>query len=112
MQPSSVGCSIALQVATKLSRVQRSLEGCDRWGEARGGECYISKPQWSSEKIFDPGGPSSGLKEALVSEIVNLYFLADEYEAAKLRWAGGRASPCLAWQCTQKDGRAREAKTH
>ncbi len=30
--------------------------------------------------------------------------MADEYEAAKLRWAGGRAAPRLAWQCPQKDG--------
>ncbi len=29
----------------------RSLEGCDGWGEARGGEYYISKPRWSSGKI-------------------------------------------------------------
>ncbi len=30
--------------------------------------------------------------------------MADEYEAAKLRWAGGRAAPRLAWQYAQKDG--------
>ncbi len=60
----------------------------------RGGECYISKTRRFSGKIFDPGGPSSGLEEDLVLEIVNLYFLADEYEAAKLRWAGrARSAP-------------------
>ncbi len=43
-----------------------------------------------SGKIFDPGGPSSGLKEALVSKNSKyIYFLANEYEAAKLRWVGG-----------------------
>jgi hypothetical protein len=41
--------------------------------------------------MFDPGGPSSGLKEALVSG--NNTFLADEHEAAKLRWAGGAQCP-------------------
>ncbi len=56
MQRSSVGCSIALQDATKFSRVQRSVEGCDRWDEGR-----------FSGKVFDPGGPISGLEEDLVS---------------------------------------------
>ena len=37
--------------------------------------------------IFDPGARLWFL------EIVNLYFLADEYEAAKLRWAGGAQRP-------------------
>jgi hypothetical protein len=27
---------LSLEDATKLSRVQRSLKGCDRWGEERG----------------------------------------------------------------------------
>jgi hypothetical protein len=55
-------------------------------------------------KDIRPWRPSSGLKEALFCGYSNLYFLANEYEAAKLRWAGGCGAPCLAWQCTQKDG--------
>jgi hypothetical protein len=35
-------------------------------GGARGREYYISKPQWSSEKICAPGGPSTGLKESIL----------------------------------------------
>ena len=71
MQRSSIGCSIALHDATKFSRVQRSLEGCDRWGE--GEECYISKTRRFSGKIFDPGGPGSGLDEDLVSGNNKIY---------------------------------------
>jgi hypothetical protein len=52
MQRSSVGCSVAEKGAT---------------GGVRGGECYISKTRRFSGKIFDPGGPSSGLEEDLVS---------------------------------------------
>ncbi len=59
-----------------------------------------------------PSGPSSGLQEALVSGNNKLYFLADEYEAAKLRWAGGRAAPCLAWQCAKKDECAQRTGAH
>ncbi len=97
MQHSSVGCSIAQQGAAQLNRVQRSSIGCSvaqkgATGGARGRECYILKPRWSSGKIFDPGGPSSGLKEALVSGN-SKYFLADEDEAAKLRLAGGAQRP-------------------
>jgi hypothetical protein len=57
----------------------------------------------------------SGLKEALVSGNIKfyiLYFLADEYEAAKLRWAGGRAAPRWAWQCAQKDGCTQRTGAH
>ena len=72
MQHSSIGCSVAQEGATKLSREQHSSVGCSVakkgvTGGTRGRECQISKPQWSSGKIIDPGGPSSGLKEALVS---------------------------------------------
>jgi hypothetical protein len=40
--------------------------------------------------------------------------LADEYEAAKLRWVGGggRTAPRLAWQCAQKDGCAQRTGAH
>ncbi len=60
-----------------------------------GGECYISKPRWSSREIFNPGGQSSGLKEALVSGNSKFIFLFlfYVYEAAKLRWAGGAQRP-------------------
>jgi hypothetical protein len=65
-------------------------------GGARGGEYYISKPRWSSGKIYAPGDPSLGLKEdILLLEIVNFYIFGG---AAKLRWAGGRAAPSWAWQ--------------
>ncbi len=65
-------------------------------GGARGGEYYISKPRWSSGKIYAPGDPSLGLKEdILFLEIVNFYIFGG---AAKLRWAGGRAAPRWAWQ--------------
>ena len=71
------------------------------------------KPRWSSGKIFDPGGPSSGLKEDLVSGNSKFIFLADVFEAAKLRWAGGgRAAPRWAWQCAQKDGCAQRTGAH
>jgi hypothetical protein len=32
---------------------------------AKGGEYYISKPQWSSRKIYASGSPSSGLKRSI-----------------------------------------------
>ncbi len=35
---------------------------CDRWG----GEYYISKPRWSSGKIYAPGSPSTGQKESIL----------------------------------------------
>ncbi len=78
-------------------------------GGARGGECYISKPRWSSGKIFDPGGPSLGLKEALVSGNSKFIFLADEYEAAKLRWTGGAQRPVWRGNAPKKTG-ARSAR--
>jgi hypothetical protein len=60
-------------------------------GSARGGEYYISKPRWSSGKIYAPGDPSLGLKEdILFLEIVNFYIFEG---AAKLRWVGGAQRP-------------------
>ena len=59
-----------------------------------------------------------GLKgSTLFLEILNLYFLADEYEAAKLRWVGARSAPFgVAVRPKRRvraaHGRAREAKTH
>ena len=52
-----------------------------------------------------------GLKEyILFLEIVNLYFLADEYEAAKLRWAGrARRAPFSMLMSPKKTG-ARSAR--
>ena len=56
-------------------------------GRTRGREYYISKPRWSSGKIYAPGGPSLGLNEdILFLEIVNFYIFGG---AAKLRWVGG-----------------------
>jgi hypothetical protein len=67
--------------------------------------------------IYTPDGPSSGLREAFVSENSKFIFLVDEYEAAKLRWAGGAQRPV--WRGNESKrrvraahGRAREAKTH
>jgi hypothetical protein len=60
-------------------------------GSARGGEYYISKPRWSSGKIYAPGDPSLGLKEdILFLETVNFYIFEG---ASKLRWAGGAQRP-------------------
>jgi hypothetical protein len=60
-------------------------------GSARGGEYYISKPRWSSGKIYAPGDPSLGLKEdILFLETVNFYIFEG---AAKLRWVGGAQRP-------------------
>jgi hypothetical protein len=39
-------------------------------------------------------------------------FLEVEWEAAKLRWAGGRAAPRLAWQWAGKDGCAQRTGAH
>jgi hypothetical protein len=108
VQRSSIGCPIALQDATKFSRVQRSLEGCDRWGEGR--KCYISKTWRFSGKIFDPGGPGSGLEEDLVSGNSKFIFLADEYEAAKLRWAGRARSAPFGMSMSPKKTGARSAR--
>ncbi len=86
-------------------------------GGAKGGECYISKPRWSSGKIFDPGGPSSGLKEALFLEIVYLYFWPMNMKQRSCVGRGARSAPLgVAMrpkrQVRAAHGRARAAKTH
>ncbi len=76
MQHSSVGCSIALQDATQLSRVQRSLElRRVRQVEQGVGDVIFkaSVVQWKDIRPW-----------LYFLEIVNLYFLANEYKAAKL----------------------------
>ncbi len=46
---------------------------------ARGGEYFISKPRWSSVKIYAPGGPSSGQKgNILFLEIVYFYIFWEQ----------------------------------
>jgi hypothetical protein len=48
-------------------------------GSARGGEYYITKPRWSSGKIYAPGDQSLGLKEdILFLEIVNFYIFREQ----------------------------------
>jgi hypothetical protein len=37
---------------------------------ARGGEYYISKPLWSSGKIYASGSPGLGLKRSSVERII------------------------------------------
>jgi hypothetical protein len=45
----------------------------------RGGKYYILKPRWSSEKIYAPGVPSSGLKGSILFlELVYWLFSGDE----------------------------------
>jgi hypothetical protein len=49
----------------KLSRVQRSLDGCDRWDKGRGMLYFkASVVQWKDIRSWRP---ELGLKEALVS---------------------------------------------
>jgi hypothetical protein len=65
-----------------------------------------------SAKLRLGGGEGKGQ-----SSIEFYLFLGVEKQAAKLRWAGGRAAPCWAWQSPKRrvraaHGRAREAKTH
>jgi hypothetical protein len=69
-----VGCSIAIYDATKLSRVPRIIDVFEGWGEGRG-MLNFKASEWSCGKIF--------------SGKVNLLFLLNEQEAAKLRWAVG-----------------------
>jgi hypothetical protein len=76
-------------------------------GGARGGEYYISKPRWSSGKIYAPSDPSLGLKEdILFLEIVNFYIFGG---AAKLRWAGCAQRPVGSVNDPNKTG-ARSAR--
>jgi hypothetical protein len=55
---------------------------------ARGGEYYISKPLWSSGKIYASGSPSSGLKKKRtilfleISRGFSVYFVGRISEAA------------------------------
>ncbi len=70
----------------------------------KGGEYYISKPRWSSGKMYAPDGPSSGLKEAFVSGNSKFTFFGEEYEAAKLRRAGGAERPVLRCNEPKKTG--------
>jgi hypothetical protein len=103
-----------------LSRVQRRSEGYSvaqkgAIGGARGGEYHISKSQWSSGKIYAPGGPSTGQK----GSILFLDYFSILGDAAKLRWTGGgaRSAPFGVPMSSKKrvraaHGRARAAKTH
>ncbi len=95
MQQGSVGCSVAYKGAK---------------GGARGGEYYISKPQWSSGKIYAPGGPSTGQK----GSILFLDYFSILGDAAKLRWTGGgaRSAPFGVAMSSKRRGSARAAKTH
>jgi hypothetical protein len=83
-------------------------------GGARGGEYYISKPRWSSGKIYAPGDPSLGLKkDILFLEIVYFHFLGSS-EAAM---GGGAQRPFGVFMSPKRrvreaHGRARAAKTH
>ncbi len=60
---------------------------------ARGGEYYISKPLWSSGKIYASGSPNSGLKRPFCfwkfRGVFSIYFVGRNSEAAM----GGRRSP-------------------
>ena len=82
-------------------------------GSARGGEYYISKPRWSSGKIYVPGDPSLGLKEDILSlEIVYFCIFGG---ATKLR--GARSAPFgmvirPIRRVRAVHGRARADKTH
>jgi hypothetical protein len=93
--------------------VQCSLEGAI--GGARGREHYISKSQWSSGKIYVPGGPSTGQK----GSILFLDYFSILGDAAKLRWKGGGGRSALFGVAMSSKrrvraahGRARAAKTH
>jgi hypothetical protein len=99
MQQGSVGCSVAKKGAI---------------GGARGVKYYILKPQWSSKKIYAPGGPSSGQKGSIL--FLDYFFILED--VAKLRWAGGARSALFGVLMNPKrrvraaHGRARAAKTH
>ncbi len=70
--------------------MQGSLEGCDRWGEGRGILYFeASVVQWKDIRPWRPKYGPEG--KHFVS---GLFFILGD--AAKLRWAGGRAAPCLA----------------
>jgi hypothetical protein len=69
--------------------VQRSLEGC-AIGGARGVEYYFLKPQWSSGKIYAPGGPSSGQKGSIL--LLEYFFYFGAWSEAPMG-GGARSAP-------------------
>ena len=74
-----------------IFRVPNSLQGCDGWGKGRGILYTVSKPLWSSGKIYASGSPSSGLEKNesfcfWKFRGVSLYILSEG--SAKLRWVG------------------------
>ena len=79
-------------------------------GSARGGEYYITKPRWSSGKIYAPGDPSLGLKEdILFLEIV--YFLKF-WGSSEAAMGGGRAAPQWACKLAKQNGCAQPTGAH
>ncbi len=112
MQHSSVGSSIALWDATRLSRVQRSLEGRDRWGEGRGILYFEALVvQWKDIRPWQPEYGPEG--KHFVS---GQFFYFGGCSEAKM---GGRAHSALFGvamspkrQVRTAHGRARAAKTH
>jgi hypothetical protein len=63
--------------------VQRSLKGCNMWGEGRG--ILYFEALVVQGKIYADVGPSSGQKGSILF-LDNFLILGG---AAKLRWAGG-----------------------
>ncbi len=85
---------------------RKDQRSCDGRGGGQGTSYFRpSVVQWK-EKALDVGGPSSSLKGSILflespsrrrAEFDTFYlFLGVEFEAAKLRWAGGRAAPRVA----------------
>ncbi len=78
------------------------------WAGGGAGDLFYfiaSVVQW--KEAHDAGGPSLSLTESILflespsrgrPEFYSYLFLVVEKEAAKLRWAGGRAAPRFAWQ--------------
>ncbi len=94
--------------------MQRSLEGCNKWGEGRGILNFeASVVQWNDIRPWRPKYPYGPEGKHFVS---GLFFILGD--AAKLRWAGGARSAQLGMAMSPKrrvraaHGRAREAKTH
>jgi hypothetical protein len=63
---------------------------------ARGGEYYKSKPRWSSEKIYVPGSPSSGLKRSILFLGISRGFLCLFVVRISEAAMGGPRSSCRA----------------
>ena len=85
-------------------------------GGARGGEYYISKPQWSSGNIYAPGDQSLGLNEDILF-LEKVYFFIFGGSEAAMGGGGARSAPfgvamSLKRQVRAAHGRARAAKTH